>query len=228
MNKFNSICLWLTLALALTACRNSGTDETETDNGADREVVPQAIDPGLVQNPGFEYREGTEFLERPWSFTQHATTDSYVYEAENGVLTLTRIGHEPWGQVFQRVNVGDYAGQTLRYSAWLKAHFDDSFEPGFEPTGLAVSVFGRGEGMMAGQRLLFSRDSAIDIEYGHYGWARHDLEFDLPDNATRVEIRIRLTRGGWMKAQYPSLQPLASDPDDIGPQMHDAGNGDVR
>ena len=212
MKPLTKLCLWLALALMLAACRDSSSDNDDSDTAPEPETGPQPIYPGLVVNPTFELREDTQFLDRPWSFTQHATADSYTYEIENEALKLIRTGHEPWGQISQRIATTEFAGERMRYSAWLKASLDDSFEPGFETTGLAISVYGRSANPMAGSSLLFSRDSAVPVEFGNYGWARHDLEFDLPDHASHVEIRFRLTRGGWIKVKHPSLLPIDAEP----------------
>ena len=205
---------YLTLAATILACSDSPSSKQDPDRMvAEPVTLPEPIEPGLIVNQGFAFREGTETLERPWTSTQHAGPQSYRYEVNDGALKLIRIGEEPWGQVFQRVAVSEHGGERLRFSAWLSASLDNSFEPWSESTGIAVSVFTTAPGPMGtgGTRFAFSEDNAVPIELGDYGWARHDVEFDLPENARWVDVRIRLTRGGWIKAKYPSLQILESN-----------------
>lgn len=169
---------------------------------------------GLLENPGFEDHEGSGIVARPWSFSQHAGDTSYRVRVEEGVLRIERIGNEPWGQITQQLSPEDVAAHTgaiMEFSVDISADLTDEFGEPMSPTGPSVGIWGYADDTpphlrgMLGSSLLLSERSPIDLGPGTHDWQRHVIRFQVPDNATRLEVAVAMTLGGEIRVRDPHL-----------------------
>src|SRR5690606_12635684 len=140
--------LVLLASLLLVACNNDGDDDVAVnppDNGTPQPPEPEApYEPppaGLLKNAALV--SDSRGLPMEWSFQQHANHSSYTLMAAEGVVTIARIGDEPWGilrQAFGAQEVEPLLGKTLEFSADISGEFTDEYGEPMEPPGLTVRV----------------------------------------------------------------------------------------
>lgn len=173
-------------------------------------------DPGLLAAPGFADETGR--LTRPWQFAHHASAGSYRLTVSDGVARIERTGHEPWARLAQEVDRGvlpGVAGGRMAFSVELRARLDDSaYGKPIEPSGLMVRVWRqRGEkrsmvNALVGaprpriERLALAPDAQIPE------WRRHAIEFQVPEDVSRLEVSAVLATGGTLELRNPSLRVI--------------------
>lgn len=194
MNKAIFICF---AALLLYACDRAAY------------VAPA---PGLIRNQSYMYSDAGKLA--GWKVAQHAEQGSYVVSSEGGVLSLTRVGEEPWGAVMQSVKRKDLPGllgATLEFSVDVSGVYTDEYgEPMHEPSlSVLVQGFPLGAKRMLGARSLLVDRVSVVSEVGDVDWSRHKLRFTVPSEVglmlTKLEVSLVMTRGGVMKVRGPSL-----------------------
>lgn len=173
----------------------------------------ERYDPGLVQAPGFASEAGR--LARPWQFAHHASADSYELTLADGIATIERVGHEPWGRLSQEIDrdaIPAFAGRSMAFSADIRAVLDDSqYGKPMEPSGLMVRIWHKRQNagstftaMTAAPRSRVERlELAADARIPQ--WQRHSVFFEVPDKVSRIEISAILSTGGTLQLRNPSL-----------------------
>lgn len=171
----------------------------------------KAPDPGLLGNPAFAAAAGGEGVAPPWVALQHAGEPSYSISAENGVLRIERTGDEPWGQLSQSVSASQIKGGKAVFSVELAGELEPIEDPSgiwSGKTGLNVVVNGYPGSSVTrhrGKRILVNKSLEPGLEPGSHEWQRYRLVFDVPENATDLQVSIQLTLGGVLKARGPRL-----------------------
>lgn len=176
----------------------------------------QPPDPGLIQNPDFVDEQKADALGQPWLATQHSGDRSYVSTVSDGVLIIERIGPEPWGQVIQTVPAEPLRGKRAEFSVELAGDLKLANDPSgrwSNDTGLGVVVKGyRNRSLsMLGKAELVRAKMNPGMQPGAHDWRRYKLVFDVPENATDVQVEIRLTLSGVLRARGPRLVPVGGD-----------------
>lgn len=173
-------------------------------------------DSGLIANPTFAPDSGTDRVGEPWSSTQHGGDRSYRTTVSAGVLRIERIGPEPWGQTVQIVPAEDLRGRRAEFSVELAGDLEPvegsvdlgPRRKGYSRTGIGVVVKGfRDDPKLRrlGTIMLEKIEHEPRLSPGEHDWERHRLTFDVPETATNIEVQIRLTRHGVLKARGPRL-----------------------
>lgn len=204
---FARLSFMLVLVVAIGACGGRAGGEY------------RAPDPGLLGNPVFASPEGGERIAPPWVATQHAGESSYRMTSRNGVLRIERIGNEPWGQLSQTVSAEGLKGRKVEFSVELSGELEPVEDPtGFwsGKTGLSVVINGYPDSGITrhrGKRILESIEMEPGLEPGTVEWRRHSLVFDVPEKATGLQVAIRLTLDGVLRARGPRLAAVdAAEP----------------
>ncbi|HEY7884925.1 MAG TPA: hypothetical protein VIC08_08280 [Cellvibrionaceae bacterium] len=200
------------LALILAACDKKSADETPSP------VEPPAPAPytpppaGEIKNPTFTL--GAQNVPEHWSLQQHSSSDSYSLAVNDGVLSISRVGDEPWGVVKQTIRTRDMApflGKTLEFSADISAEFTDEYGEPYEPPALMVRLRGlrAGTPAMLGRSNILTERTNIETLTGYLPWRRYTVRFDVPEageaSAVDLELNILMTSGGVMHVRGPSL-----------------------
>ncbi len=168
----------------------------------------------LLGNSGFARIEGKGL--EPWKGKQHAGKSSFDLAIEEGVVTISRKGPEPWYLLTQILPVTQYQGHRLMFAAELKLDLNDegwteSMPPG---GGLSVLVWGRLPVAMAGDRMVKEHSFEHEPHLGQADWFTATQAIDLPANATKIELGFVHRAMGSYSLRNPRLYdcgPVAGD-----------------
>jgi hypothetical protein len=194
MNEMNRLLLWAFLALPLAGCQPDA-DGGRPANGSN-----------LLADPEFAVdKTGPDAV---WRLSQHAGPRSYEWAVDEGVLSVTRIGPEPWGQATQSIPAADLVGRTLVFSAELSGNLAADSAETVERTGIGVRVRGTSPdvpAMLGPSAIQLSATGAPALPPGKLDWSEQRVEFRVPEGAEEVEVAIRLGTGGTLRARNPRL-----------------------
>ncbi len=171
----------------------------------------QPPDPGLLQSPYFSEQRHEEDFSPAWAAIQHGGDDSFHMTTSDGVLRIEKIGEEPWGQLVQNLSAEDLRGKKLEFSAELSGDLKEIENPADRlgnKTGLGVIVKGYpGSHRLRtlGKSILLTLTSESDLSEGKHDWKRHSIVFTVPESATDIQVAIRMTHAGVLKARGPRL-----------------------
>lgn len=206
------IVITLVAALAVTAC---GTGEDAEEYAA----LPacQGTD-NLLANPDFGATGGQGLV--PWQGSQHAGEPSFAVSAEQGELTIQRIGTQPYFVLEQFPSVDDLTGHDLLYHAELRLDLDgedwvESMEPG---GGLQVQVWGPVMPVLGTSRVVYRSVYEHEPHLGETDWFRVAIPFSVPADATRLSIGYQHRANGTLVTRRPTLL-------DCGPSGASPGTG---
>ncbi|NEZ05050.1 hypothetical protein G4Y73_12915 [Wenzhouxiangella sp. XN201] len=179
---------------------------------------PQPYDPGLLRSPGFGTAEGER---RSWTFSHHASTDSYELTIDQGVAAIRRVGPEPWAflaQMLPEGSIEQLAGRRLVFAVELRGQLDTTeWGKPFEPTGLLAKMWhrpgdgARGAHALLGSERVHSERLPLPGDASLPDWKRHTLEFDTPETLSRLQIAIVMSTGGTLEMRNPSLHIVEPD-----------------
>lgn len=195
-----SFCFALLLALDLGAAEPTSPAPAPIAEGATE----------LLANVDFGLSADGSLAE--WGLTQHAGAVSYERTVSEGVLSLARVGAEPWGQISQSLPADAWAGKRLRFSVELSAELDLKWGPPLQSTGLSISLMGLGPSdlPMMGRRHLLTLLSDPGVPVGETDWQRYVLEFEVPQGRElQLIAAVQLSHGGRLRMRAPSLVVLS-------------------
>lgn len=165
----------------------------------------------LLSDPEFEVEKtGPDAI---WRLSQHAGPASYRWVVDDGVLSATRTGPEPWGQATQVLRGEELVGRRLVFIAELAGDLEPDSELTVEPTGIGVRVKGRPPGTPAvlEAAIQLSRIGEPPLPRGRFDWTEQRVEFVVPEGAQQVEVSIRLGTGGTLRVRNPQLFERQAD-----------------
>lgn len=169
MKFFNSV-FYAATGLGVVGLLGCGSESVNYDGGEDSASSSQQAEytppeGGYLKEPFFTM--GAQDSVIGWSFTQHSSDISYSVTAEDGVLSITRTGDEPWAKVrqFFKDDVDQVLGKKLKFSADVKADFTSEWGEAMEPPSLTVLVKGirAGEPAILGKAYFCRRSSQLII-----------------------------------------------------------------
>lgn len=144
--------------------------------------------------------------QRLWHVAEHAAGGTYEPSVKDGVLSIRKIGDEPWFTVNQVPEVKDLAGKKLAFSAEIKL---DLHEPE-HPHG-----FGYGGGLtvlaQSGSKMVVNSTLEHEPNFGTHDWQSVQVVFPLPKNTTFVRVGFVHQAGGVIQVRNPALHVV--DPD---------------
>ena len=178
-------------SLLLSACENS----------ADASGCVSTSD-NYIQDTDFEL-ERENRRSKHWTATQHAGEPSFEVLIEDGVLTITKTGTQPWFIYRQRLQNSEFAGARMAFSAQIKLD-----------VAPAVRVFGRsGAGLSAvmrsGNKQILMR-SSLDHEphMGKTDWTDVELVFDIPADTDSIDLSFLHQAEGSFQVRNPSFHKV--------------------
>lgn len=139
--------------------------------------------------------------QRQWLSSQHSSDVSFAYAADEGVLTITHTGDEPWFMLGQSITGTEWAGKRVRFSADLKLALtppvpDHSFRKG---GGLMLRA-------RKGGRVVLSSEFEHQPHMGEHNWQRVSVTRDIPAQADRLRVGFQHQAGGELQARNPDLR----------------------
>jgi hypothetical protein len=138
---------------------------------------------------------------RVWSGKRHAKSGSFETRAEDGILTIAKIGPEPWFYYTQKVKTAELGGKTVRYTAQLKLDTTEPVPPhsfNYE-SGLYLTADN------LGRRTIFRSLAEQTPRFGQSDWFEASLEFQLPDSAATLAVGFLHQAGGSFQVERPTL-----------------------
>ena len=169
-------------------------------------ILAEASTKQLLLNTDFK---GDELSN--WSTLQHAGDKSYEFTAHNGVVTIQRIGTEPWGVLAQRIPLDLPAGEQLQLKAMVRGNFPkDQGEP-FQSSSVKLVVQGWNANpalRFLGLQDLLEVTQEIPLQPGLSRWQEVSLDVVIPENAVSVEVFFVMAYEGELHVKAPSLQTM--------------------
>ena len=165
-----------------------------------------------VVNPGFESNlPGIDNNPEGWYSYQHAGPPSYDFVLDAGVshsgvqsVRIDNTGPEVYGTFAQIIRGPQFAGKTIRFTAWIKTR-DVTGNGWSKGTGLAITAYARGS-TVGGTNF---RRTAIG---GTTDWTRREVTAVAPAGTDRIDIEISLTGHGTVWVDDVTLEVLPASP----------------
>ncbi|MFV8819042.1 hypothetical protein [Haliea sp. E17] len=152
-----------------------------------------------LQDPEFEsLTRGRR--ERLWSVSEHAAGRSFSYALEDGVLTITKTGTEPWGIVSQGIRNPELGGRGIAYRAEIRLDMQAPVPAhGFKQGG-GLTLQARANGRVVGT-------STLDHEphMGKSDWVPVSVAMQLPPGVNYVQAGILHQANGTLQVRNPTL-----------------------
>lgn len=195
------------MSLFVVAC---SSDPDDADNVAGPLCAGTT---NLLKNPGLSSSE--ERMKADWTSTQHGSRPSFDVSLDSGVLTIERTGPEPWYNLEQFVDLSEYIGNTMIYTADLKLSLDSEDWPhAFEPKGgLQVLIWARGELPVMGSRLAVNSSAEHSPNLGTTDWFRAHVEFTVPQRPDRAMFGLIHQANGSISFRNPELLDCGPAPE---------------
>ena len=188
MNPIRSLAL---LCLTLALCSTTTATEHAMPDASGKAA-------NLLTNGDFE-RLGKRDLPERWITKQHAGQRAYEIIADPDrahegkySLMIRRIREQVWGLTEQIVPAHDLAGQTARFSIWVR-----TADAG--PQGATVYL-----GAYNGSLMLEEARSAPIT--GSNDWTRFELDLRVPEFTTHLQVGISLHDAGTAWIDNAELQ----------------------
>jgi len=152
----------------------------------------------LLQDVDFSL-EAKNRRSKHWGQAQHVGEVSFQTDIDNGVLTITKIGKEPWFSYRQRLKSEEFAGQKMVFSADLKL---DLVAPEVDHS------LGDGGWMRVVARSSTTRPimrSPLDHEphIGKTDWQNVQVIVDMPAQTHSVDLSFLHHADGVMQVRNP-------------------------
>ena len=149
----------------------------------------------LLLDPEFQTVGDRESV---WRYRQHIGERSFSTVSEEGTLTVTRIGREPWGVLSQKIISPLLTGREVVYSVDLKG----------DVSADANHAFGAKSGLYL--RRGFRKDASLaehEPNVGQWDWKRVSIAATLADSHESIEVGFLYQGGaGALSAMHPTLQ----------------------
>jgi hypothetical protein len=150
--------------------------------------------PELIVDPLFTAVTGSDSA---WQYRQHAGTRSFSVAAQDGVLTLERVGSEPWAVFRQSITDERLSGATIRFTADLRGDVSPNAGHGFEAkAGLFLQIAKYSDAFMGDQ----------NPNSGQWDWQTFSVTKTVPAGANSIQVGFIHQAGeGAIEARNPSL-----------------------
>ncbi|MFT5133347.1 MAG: hypothetical protein ACI9SC_001818 [Gammaproteobacteria bacterium] len=187
--------LFLTNALLLASCVSIDSTELCLADGKN-----------LIEDASFS-SEAENNLSRLWSQSQHAGELSFNTKIQKGVLTISKVGTQPWFTYKQVLQAEKYAGQKIVFSADLKLDLD--------PPRVSHG-FGDGGGLMivaksANRKLVLRSVLEHEPHIGKTDWQKVQVIVQLPENTRWLTLAFLHQADGIMQVRNPFFGTVAAE-----------------
>ena len=182
--------------LALLLCNLFGCANTPEDGATVQPLSSEECETfsSLLIDPEFQtWRDA----ESAWRYEQHTGAQSFKVSQQNGELSLSRIGTEPWMLYIQKVTDSRLSGRIVRYSAEVKGDVALETTHGFpSKAGLFLRIGPRPDAVMADH----------EPNVGEWGWQRITVERAVPEIFDYIEVGFIYQAGeGTLMVRAPRI-----------------------
>ena len=133
---------------------------------------------------------------RGWQYAQHAGDISFKASAEGEVLTIERIGPEPWMLMYQIIKDPRLGGSRILFEAELKG--DAPSEPQIHGFEHKAGLYLKADGL---RTLIAEHEPNSDV----WDWTAVSYEEDLPANVRSLRAGFSHQSGGAISARNARL-----------------------
>ena len=188
--RLGQIVFLAAIAVVLAACAVSSDQLTSTEvNSAACEGSPE-----LITDPAFITINDAS---SQWRYRQHTGKKSFSLTTEEGVLTIKRVGPEPWAIFRQTIEDERLKGATIRFTADLQGDVSSDVTHFFgAKAGLFLQVAKYPDAYMGDQ----------DPSNGQWDWQTFSVTQTIPEEVSVVHVGFIHQAGeGVIEARNPSL-----------------------
>ncbi|GAB3279817.1 hypothetical protein GCM10027297_17800 [Parahaliea aestuarii] len=195
-------------ALAALLCTACDGGQSPPDNPA---ASARCGGDNLLGNPDFA--ANASGAAPPWRSSQHAGEQSFELTYKDGTASIVKVASQPWFRLVQALPARELRGNLLRYSAELKLDLtEEGVTHGFKiGGGLVVTLRGDPDPVMGGDRLLLSEQFEHEPHLGTTDWVSVSTTFEVPANATRLQVGFAQYANGAMQIRQPAVHRCQAD-----------------
>ena len=136
-----------------------------------------------------------------WTSIQHAGEKSFSVEIADAIVSIEKIGSQPWFLYRQRLQADDLAGQKIAFSAEVRlvGRAAVTAEPVGRPGGIKLAV-------LRGGRSHLHLDQRLKADRQPEQWQQLQLIAQLPPDTETVQLSFLHESGGVLQVRKPSLR----------------------
>lgn len=159
----------------------------------------------MIQDADFSL-EAANRRSKFWVSAQHAGERSFTTRIQEGVLTVTKTGSQPWFVIRQTLQTPNLSGQKMVFSADVKL----DLQPPQLIHGLGDGGWLRVTARSANKKVLMQ--SALDQEphIGKTDWERVQVLVELPSDTMQIDLSFLHQADGVMSIRNPFFGPVAA------------------
>ena len=157
-----------------------------------------------LQNPGFN-QSTSGGGQRFWGGGQHAGEKSFEMKFDNGELTISKIGTQPWMAFRQTVAATELAGKKLAMNAELRLDLQQPERAQGFLVGGGLKIAARASDAR-GRKLLLRSILDHQPRLGKTDWYPVQVVVQLPEKTSTVEVGFLHQADGTLQIRNPSFQ----------------------
>lgn len=149
--------------------------------------------------------EAADVRSRYWTRVQHAGDKSFEASIAEGVLTIDKIGVEPWYYFRQFVDAEDLQGKTLAFTAEMELDLTEpAIRHGFGVDGGGLYVLVRS----SSRKILLKSELENEPRIGKTDWVPMQHVFKVHPRAKTIEVAFVHMADGSMRVRNPLLKEV--------------------
>ncbi|MEZ5572777.1 MAG: hypothetical protein R3E64_12210 [Halioglobus sp.] len=142
--------------------------------------------------------------QRLWKSSAHSAQPSFIYSAQDGVLTIEQKGTEPWIIITQSPDAEKLAGAVVEFSAEIKLDLiPPEIAHGFKQGG-GLRLLARHSGQIVLNSLLDHQPHD-----GIHDWQTVKVVMAMPATMDYLQAGFIHQSGGVLQVRNPSLRQMA-------------------
>ncbi|AQA17165.1 hypothetical protein BST95_01955 [Halioglobus japonicus] len=182
--------------------------------GSDTASSCEYLSGNLLEDPGFNQLTGAR-RDRKWFASAHANSKAFTYAADNGTLTITQVGSEPWFLLSQLPDTDKLGGKKIEFTAELKLDLTESNHKHNFKTGGGLAVLAK-----KNNKIVLRSQLPHDPHMGTHDWFTARIVAKLPPRTNMLRLSFLHQAGGSMQARNPSLRIVDKNcPTNAEPEM---------
>jgi hypothetical protein len=162
------------------------------------------VDGNYLQNPNFS-QSNPQGGQRFWGGGQHAGEESFELVFDDGELTISKIGTQPWMAFRQTVEATELAGKKMAMNAELRLDLRQPERAQGFLVGGGLKIAARASAAR-GRKLLLRSVLDHQPRLGKTDWYPVQVVVQLPKKTSTVEVGFLHQADGTLQIRNPSFQ----------------------